>query len=129
MKTILVTGGAGFIGGCFVRRQLKSGQVRIINLDKLTYAGNTDSLPQSENHIFVQGDICDRNQVANLFAKYRPDSVVHFAAESHVDRSIDGPMPFVETNVVGTVQLLDACLLYTSPSPRDQRGSRMPSSA
>ena len=112
MKTILVTGGAGFIGGCFVRRQLKSGQVRIINLDKLTYAGNTDSLPQSENHIFVQGDICDRNQVANLFAKYRPDSVVHFAAESHVDRSIDGPMPFVETNVVGTVQLLDAARLF-----------------
>lgn len=121
MKTLLVTGGAGFIGGCFVRRQLASGDCRIINLDKLTYAGNTDSLPECENHIFVQGDICDRDLIAKLLAKYGPTSIVHFAAESHVDRSIDGPMPFVQTNVVGTVQLLDAARVFYDSLNTDQQ--------
>lgn len=121
MKTILVTGGAGFIGGCFVRRQLKSGDSRIINLDKLTYAGNTDSLPESPNHIFMHGDICDQELVAQLLAKYRPTSLVHFAAESHVDRSIDGPMPFVQTNVVGTVQLLNAARTFHNSLPKAEQ--------
>lgn len=112
MKTLLVTGGAGFIGGCFVRRQIESNECRIVNLDKLTYAGNTDSLPTSDRHIFVHGDICDRELVSRLLDEYRPSAIVHFAAESHVDRSIDGPMPFVQTNVVGTVQLLEASRVF-----------------
>lgn len=104
-----------------MRRRLESGDSRIINLDKLTYAGNTDSLPESENHTFVHGDIGDRDLVAHLLAKYHPTSIVHFAAESHVDRSIDGPMPFVQTNVVGTVQLLDAARAFYDTLKTDQQ--------
>ncbi|MEP3481379.1 MAG: dTDP-glucose 4,6-dehydratase [Fuerstiella sp.] len=125
MKTMLLTGGAGFIGGCFVRRQIASGDCRIINLDKLTYAGNTDSLPSSDKHIFVEGDICDRNLITQLLSEYQPTSIVHFAAESHVDRSIDGPLPFVETNVMGTVQLLDAARsFYDSLTPENREQFR-----
>lgn len=115
MRTILVTGGAGFIGGCFVRQQMADEGNRIINLDKLTYAGNTDSLAEwavNPRHVLVPGDIADRALVGSLLAKYRPDAVVNFAAESHVDRSIDGPSTFVQTNVVGTFELLEACRSY-----------------
>ena len=116
MKTILVTGGAGFIGSCFVRQTLASNpDVHIINLDKLTYAGNLDSLAEvtgDPRHMFVQGDIGDRRCVKQLLEKHRPDAIIHFAAESHVDRSIDGPRAFVETNVVGTVELLIETLDY-----------------
>jgi dTDP-glucose 4,6-dehydratase len=110
VPTWLVTGGAGFIGGNFVLEAVRSG-VRIVNLDALTYAGNRDTLAALDgdpNHVFVHGDIGDRALVARLLAAHRPDAVVNFAAESHVDRSIDGPGAFVQTNVVGTLALLEA---------------------
>jgi dTDP-glucose 4,6-dehydratase len=108
LQTLLVTGGAGFIGSCFVRRAIDRGDVRIINLDRLTYAGNLDSVPpESDRHVFVQGDICDRTLVRNLLQQHQPAAVVNFAAESHVDRSIDGPLAFVETNVLGTCRMLE----------------------
>ncbi|GAA0753159.1 dTDP-glucose 4,6-dehydratase [Clostridium sartagoforme] len=111
MKTYLVTGGAGFIGSNFVLYMLnKYENIRIINLDKLTYAGNLENLKSIENdsrHIFVQGDICDADLVSSLFEKYEIDYVAHFAAESHVDRSIKEPEIFAKTNVLGTVKLLN----------------------
>ena len=110
MPTWLVTGGAGFIGGNFVLEAVARG-VKVVNLDALTYAGNLDtlsSLAGNPAHVFVQGDICDRALVARLLAEHRPDAVLNFAAESHVDRSIDGPGAFVQTNVVGTLGLLEA---------------------
>jgi len=122
--TILVTGGAGFIGSCFVRHVLTEHDVRLINLDKLTYAGNLDSLaPVATNprHIFVQGDIGDYELVARLLREYRVDAVVNLAAESHVDRSIDGPRPFVQTNVVGTVELLTAVRDYWKSLADEER--------
>ncbi len=114
MSTWLVTGGAGFIGGNFVLDAVDSG-VRIINLDALTYAGNLDTLAAltgNPAHVFVKGDIGDRDLVARLFAEHRPDAVINFAAESHVDRSIDGPAAFVQTNVVGTLGLLECSRDY-----------------
>ena len=114
MQTWFVTGGAGFIGGNFVLDAVASG-VRVINLDALTYAGNLDtlsSLDGNPNHVFVQGDIGDRALVAKLLAEHRPQAVINFAAESHVDRSIDGPAAFVQTNVVGTLALLEASRDY-----------------
>ncbi len=110
MPTWLVTGGAGFIGGNFVLEAVARG-VRVVNLDALTYAGNLDtlsSLDDNPGHVFVQGDIGDAALVSRLLAEHRPDAVVNFAAESHVDRSIDGPAAFVQTNVVGTLALLEA---------------------
>jgi dTDP-glucose 4,6-dehydratase len=114
MKSILVTGGAGFIGCNFVRRAVAEG-LRVVNLDLLTYAGNLDSLADLEGearHRFVQGDIGDRALVARLLSEHRPEAIVNFAAESHVDRSIDGPAAFVQTNVVGTLALLEAARDY-----------------
>ncbi len=111
-RTLLVTGGAGFIGSNFVRHILAAdGSARVINLDKLTYAGNRATLADLDangRHAFVQGDICDAELLTQLFADHRIDAVVHFAAESHVDRSIDGPEAFLLTNVLGTFRLLDA---------------------
>lgn len=111
MKTYLVTGGAGFIGSNFVLYMLnKYDDIRIINLDKLTYAGNLENLKSIENderHIFVQGDICNKELVTFLFKEYEIDYVAHFAAESHVDRSIMEPEIFAKTNVMGTVNLLN----------------------
>ena len=107
---LLVTGGAGFIGSNFVRSTLAETGEPIVNLDKLTYAGNLgnlDSLRGDARHVFVQGDICDRALVGDLLRKHKPRAIVHFAAESHVDRSISGPAPFVQTNVVGTFSLLE----------------------
>lgn len=109
MPTWLVTGGAGFIGGNFVIDAVNKG-IRIVNLDALTYAGNLDTLSplrDDPNHRFVHGDIGDADLVASLLAEHRPDAVLNFAAESHVDRSIDGPVAFVQTNVVGTLALLE----------------------
>jgi dTDP-glucose 4,6-dehydratase len=109
--TILVTGGAGFIGSNFVRQWLAEEHGRLVNLDKLTYAGNLDSLAdvaEDPRYTFIHGDICDGRLVATLLAEHRPRAVINFAAESHVDRSIDGPAAFVETNVVGTFRLLEA---------------------
>ena len=110
MPTWLVTGGAGFIGGNFVLRAVASG-VKVVNLDALTYAGNLDTLASVQDnplHVFLEGDIGDRALVARLLAEHRPDAVVNFAAESHVDRSIDGPAAFIQTNVVGTLGLLES---------------------
>lgn len=108
----LVTGGAGFIGSAFVRLALREGwAARVVNLDKLTYAGNLENLAEVEGdarYRFVHGDICDTALVRRLMAEERPDAIVHFAAESHVDRSILGPAAFVETNVRGTFTLLEA---------------------
>jgi len=109
VRTWLVTGGAGFIGGNFVLDAVRQG-VRVVNLDALTYAGNLDTLSPLDgdpNHVFVHGDIGDAALVERLLAEHRPDAVVNFAAESHVDRSIDGPAAFVQTNVVGTLSLLE----------------------
>jgi dTDP-glucose 4,6-dehydratase len=114
MNTLLVTGGAGFIGANFVLQAAADG-LQVINLDKLTYAGNPDtlaSLADSPQHVFVHGDIGDRALVTKLLATHRPDAIVNFAAESHVDRSIDGPAEFVQTNVVGTLALLEAARDY-----------------
>ncbi len=119
MKTLLVTGGAGFIGGNFVLDTLADGaDWRIVNLDALTYAGNRDTLSSLDGdarHVFVHGDIGDRSLVDSLLAEHLPDAIVNFAAESHVDRSIDGPAAFVHTNVVGTLTLLEATLAYWKP--------------
>lgn len=124
MQTILVTGGAGFIGSCFVRRAVDRGDVRIINLDKLTYAGNPDSLPPNgEHHELVVGDIGDGAVVRQLLEKYQPAAIVNFAAESHVDRSIDGPLAFVETNVLGTCRLLEEVRRYYGQLPEDRRAT------
>lgn len=114
MRTLLVTGGAGFIGGNFVLRSLaQSPDLRIVNLDALTYAGNLDTLDalhREKRHIFIHGDIGDSELVADIFQTHQPEAVVNFAAESHVDRSIDGPGAFIETNVVGTLNLLQCAM-------------------
>ncbi len=110
-QTILITGGAGFIGSHVVRKFLESGKHHVVNLDKLTYAGNLENLRDIEkdpNYEFIKGDICDFNLVKSLFEKYSFWGVIHLAAESHVDRSISDPMEFIQTNIVGTVTLLNA---------------------
>ncbi len=109
-KTLLVTGGAGFIGSNFILQEMALGNFRLVNLDKLTYAGNLRnlaSISSDARYEFIQGDIADRSLVRDLLKKYQPDSVVHFAAESHVDRSIVGPDDFIRTNVDGTFALLE----------------------
>ena len=115
-KNILITGGAGFIGCNFVRYMLaKYDDVNIVNLDKLTYAGtleNLKNLPDESRHTFVKGDICDRPLVEKLLRENSIDTIVHFAAESHVDRSISGPAEFIETNLIGTFTLLESSRQY-----------------
>ena len=114
MPTWIVTGGAGFIGGNFVLDAVGEG-IKVVNLDVLTYAGNLDTLAPLDgnpDHVFVHGDIGDADLVARLLAEHRPDAVINFAAESHVDRSIDGPAAFIHTNVVGTLSLLEQCRDY-----------------
>ncbi|RLB38680.1 MAG: dTDP-glucose 4,6-dehydratase, partial [Deltaproteobacteria bacterium] len=115
MKTYLVTGGAGFIGSGFVLRQRRLRRARIINLDLLTYAGNLmnlESLREDPDYVFVLGDIGDRELVRDILEKYRPQAVINFAAESHVDRSIDGPEDFIQTNVLGAFHLLEEVRRY-----------------
>jgi dTDP-glucose 4,6-dehydratase len=125
MRTLLVSGGAGFIGGNFVLRSLaQDPALRIVNLDLLTYAGNLDTLQSvraDERHVFVQGDIADHALVAKLLGTFRPGALVNFAAESHVDRSIDGPADFVQTNVVGTFNLLQCALDWWRTLPDGAR--------
>ena len=115
MKKILVTGGAGFIGSAVVRHIIENTQDSVVNVDKLTYAGNLESLESVENnprYTFEQVDICDAKALARVFEQHKPDAVMHLAAESHVDRSIDGPAAFIETNIVGTYTLLEAARAY-----------------
>jgi dTDP-glucose 4,6-dehydratase len=112
---ILITGGAGFIGSAVTRRLIEQGADEVCVLDKLTYAGNLDSLaPIAANprYSFVRADICDRKVVDRIFSEFAPDAVMHLAAESHVDRSIDGPAAFIETNVIGSFTMLEAALAY-----------------
>lgn len=112
---ILVTGGAGFIGSAVIRHIIKNTQDSVVNLDKLTYAGNLESLTEvsdSDRYAFEQVDICDATELTRVFNQYQPDAVMHLAAESHVDRSIDGPAEFIQTNIVGTYTLLEAARAY-----------------
>ncbi len=114
---LLITGGAGFIGSNLVLSTIAGTGEPVVNLDKLTYAGNLanlDALRDDARHVFVQGDICDRTMVRDLLARHRPRAVVHLAAESHVDRSIEGPAQFVQTNMVGTFALLEEARVYWS---------------
>ena len=123
---ILVTGGAGFIGSNFVLDWLEAHDEPVINLDKLTYAGNLDNLKtvvDNKNHIFVQGDIGDFTLVSKLLAEHKPRAVLNFAAESHVDRSIHGPEDFIQTNVVGTFHLLEAVRAYWSNLESDAKAA------
>ena len=115
VKTLLITGGAGFIGSALVRKAIAETNYKVVNVDKLTYAGNLESLESvsdSPRYVFEHVDICDARAVRRVFETHRPDAVVHLAAESHVDRSIDGPADFIETNIVGTFVLLDEALRH-----------------
>lgn len=115
MKKIVVTGGAGFIGSAVCRYLVNEKKYAVLNLDKLTYAGVPASLREIEEnplYTFEQADICDRDKVASIFAQFQPDAVMHLAAESHVDRSIDGPSAFIETNIIGTYTMLECALEY-----------------
>ncbi|MFT7009296.1 MAG: dTDP-glucose 4,6-dehydratase [Colwellia sp.] len=121
---ILVTGGAGFIGSAVIRHIIKNTTDSVVNVDKLTYAGNLESLREVDNHVrysFEAVDICDRGEVDRVFKEYKPDAVMHLAAESHVDRSIDGPATFIETNIVGTYTLLEATRSYWNTLSDEKR--------
>ncbi len=124
MNTIIVTGGAGFIGSNFVHHVLANTEDKVVIIDKLTYAGNLSNLERAKdnpNFVFVHADICDRAAVDKLFKDHSPTHVVNFAAESHVDRSIDGPRPFIETNIVGTFELLEASRNYVDAGAENFR--------
>lgn len=123
MNNILITGGAGFIGSQFVRLMVERYSSRIVNLDLLTYAGNLENLQgleQRSNYFFVRGDICDKKLVSDIFCQYAIDTVVHFAAESHVDRSIETPEIFLNTNVLGTQNLLENAKRHWKLNPEDK---------
>src|SRR5215471_6938613 len=123
-NVILVTGGAGFIGSNFVLQWMTQETSSVVNLDKLTYAGNPrnlESVAEKRGYRFEQGDICDRELVSRLLERERPRAIVHFAAESHVDRSIHGPDDFVRTNVQGTFSLLEEARAYWSSLPEGER--------
>jgi dTDP-glucose 4,6-dehydratase len=124
MTPILVTGGAGFIGSNFVLHWISQNRGRVINLDLVTYAGNLGNLASHEgnpDHIFVYGNICDRAMLHRLLVEHRPSAIIHFAAESHVDRSILGPEAFLQTNVLGTFQLLEATRSYLSTLSAEEK--------
>ena len=115
MKKIIVTGGSGFIGTNFIYQQLNCTNNKILNFDKLTYAGNTINHKDNElnpNYSFVEGDICDKNKVQYVFSDFKPDVLINFAAETHVDRSIENPDVFIETNIFGILNLLRIFLIF-----------------
>jgi dTDP-glucose 4,6-dehydratase len=123
-KRFLITGGAGFIGSAVVRRLMRETEHRVCVVDKLTYAGNLASLAPIANnprYLFVRADVADPARMQDVFSSYRPDVVMHLAAESHVDRSIDGPAPFIQTNIVGTYTLLERALAYWRALPQTAR--------
>lgn len=123
-KTYIVTGGAGFIGSAVVRMIINASEDTVVNVDKLTYAGNLDSLQSvvdNARYHFVQADICDASAMAEVFARFKPDAIMHLAAESHVDRSIDGPGEFIQTNIVGTYTLLEVARDYWSGLSGDKK--------
>ena len=123
---ILITGGAGFIGSALIRHIIHNTQDSVVNLDKLTYAGNLENLAgvfHNPRHTFVQADICDRAALDKIFAEHRPDAVMHLAAESHVDRSIDSAGEFIQTNIIGTFTLLEAARAYRSTQPESRRAA------
>ena len=122
--TILVTGGAGFIGSNFIERQLSVSDEKIVNIDLLTYAGNIEHLAKcadNPNYEFVKADICDRETITRVLAEYNPRGIIHFAAESHVDNSIENPKVFLETNILGTFNLLECSRRYESNNSNDFR--------
>ena len=126
MKRFLVTGGAGFIGSNFIQLLLQQPDLQVLNLDKLTYAGNLDSLQSvadQPGYGFIQADICEAEQVEKIINEFQPDAIVHFAAESHVDRSIDGPAAFIQTNIIGTFNLLEAARKYWRELPDGAKNS------
>ena len=123
---LLITGGAGFIGSAVIRHIIQNTGDSVVNLDKLTYAGNLESLASvadDPRYTFEQADICDRAALDRIFAQHRPDAVMHLAAESHVDRSIDGPAAFIETNIVGTYTLLEAARAYYRRMPSEKQAA------
>ncbi|OYY73989.1 MAG: dTDP-glucose 4,6-dehydratase [Gammaproteobacteria bacterium 28-57-27] len=125
-KKIIVTGGAGFIGSAVVRHLIQNTPHSVINLDKLTYAGNLDSIAtvmDDPRYCFEQVDICDAAEVARLFEQHQPDGIMHLAAESHVDRSIDGPADFIQTNILGTYTLLEGARAYWNTLPVERKAS------
>ena len=114
-KTILITGGAGFIGSALIRHIITKNDHKVVNVDKLSYSGNLQSLvsvESSERYIFENVDICDEKELLRIFTDNQPDIVIHLAAESHVDRSIDSPVDFIQTNIVGTFRLLEQSKKY-----------------
>ena len=126
MKKVIVTGGAGFIGSALIRHLVGNHLAEVVNLDKLTYAGNLESLQSIEKsplYHFEQADICDPVAVKRLFNDFQPDTIMHLAAESHVDRSIDDPLCFVKTNVLGTANLLQCALEYWRPLPEERKAA------
>ena len=127
---ILITGGAGFIGSALVRHLIQHTEHEVLNLDKLTYAGNLESLTSiaaNSRYEFVQADIIDQAAVSAVLARFEPQAIMHLAAESHVDRSIDGPSDFIQTNIVGTYSLLEATRAYWQ-TLEDRKSTRLNSS-
>ena len=129
MKKVIVTGGAGFIGSAVCRYLVKEKDCAVLNLDKLTYAGVPESLKEIEEsslYQFEKADVCDKDAVSKIFAEFKPDAVMHLAAESHVDRSIDGPAAFMETNIMGTYNMLECAREYWQSLPEDSSNSQLP---